>query len=459
MTKTSAMRPGFLATFCLCLALGLATSIGPVEAKTKAKLHHKHLVKSLAAKTSMRHPKVAAASHSQSHAKDSAVPKEAETTSATNAQAEPSGAQASSSTPHRAATLAEHRKMWAAYIAAQAKHRAATNLYWKKIDAKRVIRKRKLAKNQTIARSDYVLEEPPLYKGSAQPVSFFKVEKKEAPKKPATPRKTLPVVADFVKHASAQYGFTPRRTSEIEFKRRYAREALARGLSKEQVVRLYAFETGGYGSYDMQAGFDEATGKVYPVSTALGYAQLLNANSVSEVATHGDEFADRLERLAKTPNLEEERMEELRKKAAAVRAMFKWASSESGEWNAQVRLSSTPKGQGVHALNIDADVGPWLQVSKLIEIKEFAARKGMRTLTAAQLELMNLAGPGRGFEMMQPHLKDIPTANFFERAGYERNPVTNHRTGAELLTKIEALMEKNLKKNGAQEFVAAFDKL
>jgi hypothetical protein len=356
--------------------------------------------------------------------------------------------------------LAEHRKMWAAYVAAQARHRAALNRYWKKIEAKRAVRRRKHARNQKITHKDYVLNQPPLYKGPPMPVAFFKPDKSDKlKKKKKKPRKTLPVLADFLKHAKAQYGFTPRRVSEREFKRRYAREALALGLTKEQVVKVYAFETGGYGAYDMQAGYDRATGKVYPVSTALGYAQLLGANSVGEVADHGDEFAARLEQLADSPNVSAGRAKELKTKAAAVRSMFKWASSKSDKWAVHVRLSSTPKGIGVHALNVDADVGPWIQVRKLDEIRKYAARKGVRKLTPAQLELMNLAGPGRGFKMMQPHLKNLPTANFFNRRGYERNPVTNNRTGAQLLAKIEALMKKNMKRDGAREFIAAFDRL
>ena len=42
--------------------------------------------------------------------------------------------------------------------------------------------------------------------------------------------------------------------TEIQFKKAYARTASAAGLTKEQVVRVYAFELGGNGRYDVQAG-------------------------------------------------------------------------------------------------------------------------------------------------------------------------------------------------------------
>ena len=42
--------------------------------------------------------------------------------------------------------------------------------------------------------------------------------------------------------------------TDLDFKRAYAKVAAAAGLTREQIVRVYAFETGGNGTYDMQAG-------------------------------------------------------------------------------------------------------------------------------------------------------------------------------------------------------------
>ena len=65
------------------------------------------------------------------------------------------------------------------------------------------------------------------------------------------------MVADFLRAAAEQFRFVPQRPqSEIEFKRAYAKVALDAGLTKDQVVRIYAFETGGNGGYDAQAGLN-----------------------------------------------------------------------------------------------------------------------------------------------------------------------------------------------------------
>jgi hypothetical protein len=57
----------------------------------------------------------------------------------------------------------------------------------------------------------------------------------------------------------------------MEYKRAYARLAAAAGLTREQVVRIYAFEAGGNGTYDVQAGPELPIPGAHAVSTALGY--------------------------------------------------------------------------------------------------------------------------------------------------------------------------------------------
>ena len=111
----------------------------------------------------------------------------------------------------------------------------------------------------------------------------------------------------------------------------------------------------------------------------------------------------------------------------------------------------------MHALNLDGNVGPWMQVVKLRGIMEYAAKKGAVRLSGAQLELMNLAGPGSGLEMLQSPGRDMPTSNFFERGGYERNPVVHDKTGAQLLVKLDEIMDRNVQKTGAQQFARIFD--
>ncbi len=61
-------------------------------------------------------------------------------------------------------------------------------------------------------------------------------------------------------------------------------------------------------------------------------------------------------------------------------------------------------------------------------------------MTAAALEMANLAGPKPAQGMMDAKNQDVPTPNFFSRAGYTGNPVTNGRTGSELLLQIKRIM-------------------
>jgi hypothetical protein len=51
----------------------------------------------------------------------------------------------------------------------------------------------------------------------------------------------------------------------------------------------------------------------------------------------------------------------------------------------------------------------------------------------------------------------VPTANFFQRSGYERNPVASrNNTVAKLLAVTDARMDSNSSLPGAKELAAAF---
>ena len=228
-------------------------------------------------------------------------------------------------------------------------------------------------------------------------------------------------------------------------------------MSKAQVVRVYALETGGRGTFDMQAGIDPDTRAGKPISSALGYAQLLTANSTSELVKYGEQFAVRLERMASARGTSGARAAALRTKVAALRKMQRAARSVPNEWGAHVRMATTPKALGIHALNLDADVGPWLQVIKLKGLKEEAERAGRPNLSGAEIELMNLAGPRTGLEMMEPVGRNMPTSNFFSQAGYYRNPIVREKNAAQLLAALDERMEVSLKKPGSIEFAQAFD--
>lgn len=342
------------------------------------------------------------------------------------------------------------------YKKARDSHDRQHRAYWARADAKRDARRAKRLLGQDYTVDDYVAEQPPKYAGPELPADVAKIVTEVKPPVPVTP---LPTVSDFLAHAKAIYGFEPTPTTEQDFKRKYAQEALAVGLTKDQVVRIYALETGGQGTYDMQAGFNPLTKQGRAISSALGYAQLLHANSVGELVKHGESFARRLLTMAKAPGTPPERAEALKAKAAILRSMLKAARTVPNEWSVHVKYAATPPGLGIHALNLDADVGPWLQVLKLKALKDEAAESGRASLAGSEIELMNLAGPRTGLEMMTPVGRNMPTANFFSEGGYYRNTIVREKTAAELLAALNDRMEVNVKKPGAVEFAQIFDEV
>ena len=149
----------------------------------------------------------------------------------------------------------------------------------------------------------------------------------------------------------------------------------------------------------------------------------------------------------------------LRAKAAVLRHMLRAARSVPDDWNHYVRFAATPAGLAIHALNLDADVGPWLQVQKLRGLMDTAFKAGYPPLSGAQIELLNQAGPQTGLEMMLPVARDMPTSNFFSESGYYRNTIVRDKTAGELLKALSDRMEVNVKKPGAVEFARVFDEL
>ena len=145
--------------------------------------------------------------------------------------------------------------------------------YWDAVADKRRLRNAKRRTHRPIALADYVLTQPPVYSG--------------------------PPRADRSRRAAAETGREGRRSrwspissttppsngascrdqpaSEADFKRAYARAAAAAGLTRAQVVGVYAFETGGNGAYDTQAGVTPT--RPAAISPALGYNQLLSTNT------------------------------------------------------------------------------------------------------------------------------------------------------------------------------------
>jgi hypothetical protein len=351
----------------------------------------------------------------------------------------------------------EQQRAYLAYRAARAQFAREHRVYWTRVDAKREVRKAKRILRQEFDANDYVQTHPPKYRGPPLPSDVAKII---AQLRPQTEEpQQLPTVTDFLANARAQFGFVPKRAPEPEFKRRYASEALRLGLTKDQVVRVYALETGGMGTYDMQSGINPVTRQGRAISSALGYAQLLHANSVGVVVKHGEEFVQRLHAMAAQPGTPPERANELRAKAAILRKMIRVARTVPNEWSVHQRFATTPPGLGIHAINLDADLGPWVQVIKLKGLKDDAISAGRPHLNGAEIELMNLAGPRTGLEMMTPVGSRMPTSNFFSEGGYSRNPVVHEKTGGELLAALDQRMEVHLKKPGSIEFAQIFDEV
>jgi hypothetical protein len=348
--------------------------------------------------------------------------------------------------------IAEYRRKLAEYTAVRLQFDEQASAYWSAISDKRRARNAKRRNGETIVAEDYVLTQPPVYSGPPKPVD------PSAPEKPPTPRKPLPVVADFLANAREHFQFAPRKpATEIEYKRAYARVASAFGLTRDQAVRIYSFESGGNGKYDVQAGLEGSGGRA--ISTALGYNQLLTTNTIDLLAEHGGVI---LKALAdKTHQATGPQKAELQRKTAAVQQMIAFCKTVPNEWSAHEKLGVTPRGIAVHALNLDVDVGPLLQTLKLMDSVNFARRKGYTApLTAAELEMMNLTGDGNGFDMVsmpQAMRGIVPTSNFFQRGGYERNPVAiRNNVVSKLLAATNARMDNQTGLQGAKDLAAAF---
>ena len=355
-----------------------------------------------------------------------------------------------------AVATANQRSAIEAYVRARRAYEEEASAYWQSVVDKRRGRNAKRRNNETIALDDYVLTQPPIYTGPPRPPGYVPPRLDPAP--PVLP---IPGIADFLKAAAEQYNFAPERPkTDTEFKQAYAKVATAAGLTKEQAVRIYAFETGGNGTYDAQAGIVGNRKDARPISPAVGYNQLLSTNTVSLLAEHGDKFVAALQKSAEA--LSETDRKAMERKIAVLKKMIAFTRTVPNAWSEHDKLAkTTPGGMGIHAAVLDRDIGPLLQTQKLLDSVLFAKMKGtMRPLTAAELELMNFTGDGNGYDLvtMPLEMRDkVPTSNFFQRGGYERNPIAR-RTGtvAALFNAIETKMDNASQAQGAKELAEAF---
>ena len=351
--------------------------------------------------------------------------------------------------------MAEYRKKLLEYSAIRRAFDDEAEAYWNSISEKRKSRNAKRRGGETIVLTDYVLTQPPIYSGPPMPV-----DPSGAPAPAPPPRAPIAVVADFLKNALEQFQFTPRKpASEIEYKKAYAKVASSFGLTKDLAVRVYGFESGGNGKYDVQAGLEGSNPNARAISTALGYNQLLTTNTIGLLAEHGTIIVKSLKDTAAQSTGAQR--QELERKLAILHRMISFCKTVPNAWGEHEKLGLTPQGIGVHALNLDVDVGPLLQTLKLTDSIDFAKRKGYGApLSAAELEMMNLTGDGNGFDivsMPQTMRPQVPTSNFFQRRGYERNPVAiRNNTVSKLIAATDAKMDKETALQGAKDLAAAF---
>jgi hypothetical protein len=351
--------------------------------------------------------------------------------------------------------IAEYHRLLRQYQEARGAFEQEAGAYWNAISEKRRGRNAKRRDHQPIGLDDYVLTQPPVYTGPKRPIN---PAPEPEPERPPRVHKAIPVVADLLQAAADQYQFRPQRpTSELEFKRAYAQVASAAGLTREQAVRVYSFETGGTGNYDVQSGIEHGGRRA--ISTAIGYNQLLTTNTVELLAEQGPEFVRAL--TARAALLSGAARQSMDYKIAVLKRMVAVARSVPDEWSQHEKIADTQQGWAMHAMVLDIDVGPLLQTHKLLTSVIFARAKGYnRPLSAAELEMMNLTGDGTGLDMVtmpQAMREQVPTSNFFQRGGYERNPVAiRHNTVAKLLGVTDARMDSNSNQPGARDLAAAF---
>ena len=352
--------------------------------------------------------------------------------------------------------MADYRRRLRDYTTAWQSFDATATAYWSEITDKRRARLSKRRSGHEITFDDYVLTQPPVYNGPPRPID------PSAPDKPPplpSYMKYVPTIPEMLASAQKYFQFAPQRASESEFKRAYARAVAAEGVPRDLAVRLYAFETGGIGTYDVQSGLLNARPGAKPLSAAIGYNQLLITYTMHLLADQGEDFVRALH--AKAAGLAGNQREAMNAKIAVLRRMIAFARTVPNDWNSQEKLGETQQGWGVQPLLLDIDVGPLLQARKLTGSIRYARARGYRDpLTAAELQMMNLTGDGSGLDiitMPQAMRERVPTANFFQRRGYERNSVASrNNTVAKLLAVTDARMDAAVQQPGARELAASF---
>ena len=368
---------------------------------------------------------------------------------------------------------ASYQEKLAAYRAAYSKFQKSEKRYWAEIERKKDIRTAKRKAGRQFTLDDFVLSQPPQYNGPKRPKNPKAGPIKKAPRK----KSTLPRADDLRRAMRDVYGYKLPKVKEKDFKLAFAREAKRYGISAEQVIGVYALETGGLGPFDRVSGEipqldKKCRVKKYvgrPLSTAIGYFQLLNANTSSTIAVNArgkksERFANRLRAKAKEHRGKRKRA--LRAKAKLMdkvvkdmKAAVSRMNVRKNDWTEYRALGKTKLGRAVHALNLDPDIGPMIQMSKLAFVRNIALERGLGDVPSDRLELMNLVGWPRGVRMLEPIAFQVPTANFVTATEIRANTsVLGDKTVAQSVEKIRRVITKRKQECGSKEFFKMWKK-
>ena len=371
------------------------------------------------------------------------------------------------------ANAATYQEKLSAYRSAYSAFQVKSDRYWAEISRKKKIRSDRRKAGKTIKRKHFVLSHPPKYTGPKRPKNPNAVASTGKKKKK---RSTLPRANDLRAAMRDIYGVKLLKYKEKDYKLAFAREAKRHGVSAEQVIGVYALETGGLGPYDRVSGeiprmnrkcrVTKYVGR--PASTALGYFQLLSANTSATV--HGNMRGPKAERISTRLRAMAKQNRGKRKRALKAKAklveiinadMKKYIARYSGKKNnwAEFRaLGRTKLGRAIHALNLDLDIGPMIQMTKLNTVRNHAIKIGLGNVESHRLELMNLVGYGRGGRMQIGEAYYVPTANFMKENELRANPVMNHKTVEEAVATLRRIIGKRKQECGSEEFYKMWKK-
>lgn len=371
------------------------------------------------------------------------------------------------------AKAATYQEQLSAYRAAYREFEGRSKRYWAEIARKKSIRSKLRKSGKKIKQKHYVLEQPPKYTGPKRPKNPNAGPIVKKPPK----KSTLPTANRLRAAMKKLYGVSLPQYAEKDFKLAYAREAQRYGLSAEQVIGVYALETGGKGPFDLVSGEGIVRNKKCklvkrvgrPLSSALGYFQLLNANTSSTVAgnargSEAQRFANRLRAMAKQERGKRKRELKLKAKlldtmVADMKSAISRMDVKKNNWAEYRALGRTELGYAIHALNLDLDIGPMIQMSKLAFVRSYAIKKGLGDPASDRLELMNLVGYPRGALMLDPVAFKVPTANFVKQREIRANyAVLGDKTVEQSVAKIRRVIGKRKKECGSVEFLKMWNK-